>query len=83
MKEIKFKTINELEDFKDFDKLFYIGDVLDGNIHDINCVFKPCRISLYETYFSIYCNINTQEKAIELKEKMDKLPQVENCKVVT
>lgn len=83
MKEIKFNNINDLEDFKDFDKLYYIGCGYDGLIHDINGYYKSSRIKLTDTFFSIYCNIKTREKAIEFKEKFDKLTQVENCNIVT
>lgn len=57
-----FETIEDLKNFKDFDKLFYIGGGSDGMIKDRNGKFLSSLLIFDDIFCSIYAKIGKPKK---------------------
>lgn len=64
IKETNF-TFDELKNFTEFDKLFYIGAGSDGMVLDIDLIPQTSIVRLDSSFFSIYQKIETSKKECE------------------
>ena len=83
--KLKKFTLNELKNFKEFDKLFYVGGILDGMLLDHNLKPLSSVIILDNLFFSIWEKIETSKEECEkilkslnkkyiLKSRIDEIP---------
>ena len=80
LKSKNIRSLKSLENFKDFDQLFYIGGSFDGEVKDRFGDYKSSVIKLSDSFFSIYCNVKRKSDADTLKEKLEKLDIIRNIK---
>lgn len=78
----QFKTLTELKEFTDFDKLYYVGGSNDGMVKDINDKFKSPLLILDSIFCYIWAKAIGIEHCESLKLKIDKHPWVSKCEVV-
>ena len=55
-------SVNKIKNFKDFDKLFYVGGHSDGMLKDKDNNFISTPILLDEIFFKCWVHIETKEK---------------------
>jgi len=80
LKTKNIRSLKTLENFKDFDQLFYIGGSFDGEVKDRFGYYRASLIKLTDIFFSIYCNVKRKSDAETLKEKLEKLDIIKSVK---
>jgi len=58
-------TLNDLENFKEFDKLYYVGGGSDGMFRKQDGTSLTTPILLYQVFCAIYLDIETSKKECE------------------
>lgn len=72
-------TLEDLENFKEFDKLFYVGGGADAMLRDHKGNALTSLIKLDYTHNKIWNKINTLRKAEEVRKKADSISWVKKC----
>jgi hypothetical protein len=79
--EVKL-TLEELYEFGDFSKLFYIGGGSDGMVRDWRGEAISILLKFDDTFNKIHGGINTLPKAEEFKRKAEEIPWIGDIKIV-